>query len=66
MQPYFQERRLLQHAEEFWEIVPDLFVHGPHQADLPHGPGSVGTVAVRPLDLQEHSRAQIYSHLTNG
>lgn len=66
MWSYFQERRLLQHAEEFWEIVPDLFVHSAHQADLPHGAGSVRTVTVRSLDLQEHSRAQRYSRVTNG
>lgn len=65
MQSYFQERRLLQHAEEFWEIVPDLFVHSAHQADLPHGPGSVRAVTISSLYLQKHSRAQIYA-VANG
>lgn len=50
---HLQEGRLFQHAEEFWEIIPDLLVHGTNQADLSHGPGSVCTVTVRLLHLQQ-------------
>lgn len=49
---HLQEGRLLQHAEELWEIIPDLLVHSSHQADLSHRPGSVCTVTVRFLHLQ--------------
>lgn len=52
MGAYLKEGRLLQHAEEFWEIIAHLFVHGAHQADLPHRAGSVRTIAVRPPHLQ--------------
>lgn len=51
---HLQEGRLLQHAEEFWEIIPHLLVHGSHEADLPHRPGSVRAVAVRSLHLRRH------------
>lgn len=47
-----QKRRLLQHAEEFWEIIPHLLIHCSHQADLSHCPGSVCAVTVCSLHLR--------------
>lgn len=53
-----QEGRLLQHADELGEVVPDLFVDGPDQADLTHRPGTVGSLGIRPLHLQEGSQRE--------
>ena len=50
---HLQEGRLFQHAKEFWEIIPNLLINGTNQADLSHGPGSVCTVTVRLLHLQQ-------------
>lgn len=58
---HLKEGRIIQHPEEFWEIIPHFLVHGAHQADLPHGPGSVRTVAVRLPHLQ---RAQGERNIT--
>lgn len=38
---HLQEGRLLQHAEEFWEIIAHLLIHSTHQTDLPHSAGTV-------------------------
>lgn len=50
-QTHLQEGGLLQQAEEFWEIIPDLLVNGSDQADLSHCPGSVRAITVSSLDL---------------
>lgn len=47
-----EERRFLQHVQEFWEIVSNFLVHGADQADLSHGPRPVRSRTVGPTHLR--------------
>lgn len=48
-----QKGRFREHAEELWEVVSDLLIHGTDQADLTHGASAVGSLGIRPLHLRE-------------
>lgn len=52
---HLQKGRSLQHVDELREVISHLLVHGPHQADLPHGPGPVRSLGVRSLHLQQEN-----------
>lgn len=53
---HLKEGRFLQHVYELGKVVSHLLVHGPHQADLPHGPCTVRPLGVSTLHLGTETR----------